>query len=64
MPHESALRAAAEILNAGERVAILAGAGALHAIDELIETAELLGAGIAIAVIKESARQMWAKVKA
>lgn len=55
VPHESELQAAAEILNAGERVAILAGAGALHATDELIETAELLGAGIAKALLGKAA---------
>ena len=51
VPPEEELRFAAEILNAGKRVAILAGAGALHATDELIETAELLGAGIAKALL-------------
>jgi pyruvate dehydrogenase (quinone) len=51
VPHESELRAAADILNTGERVAILAGAGALHATDELIDAAELLGAGIAKALL-------------
>jgi pyruvate dehydrogenase (quinone) len=55
VPHESELRAAAEILNSGERVAILAGAGALHATDELIETAERLGAGIAKALLGKAA---------
>ena len=55
VPHESELRAAAEILNAGERVAILAGAGALHATDELIEAAELLGAGVAKALLGKAA---------
>ena len=55
VPHESELRAAADILNAGERVAILAGAGALHATDELVETAELLGAGIAKALLGKAA---------
>jgi pyruvate dehydrogenase (quinone) len=55
VPHESELRAAAEILNAGERVAILAGAGALHATDELIEAADLLGAGIAKALLGKAA---------
>jgi pyruvate dehydrogenase (quinone) len=55
VPHESELRAAAEILNAGERVAILAGAGALRATDELIETAETLGAGIAKALLGKAA---------
>jgi pyruvate dehydrogenase (quinone) len=51
MPDEADLAAAAAILNAGERVAILAGAGALHAADELIEVADLLGAGVAKALL-------------
>jgi pyruvate dehydrogenase (quinone) len=51
VPGDAALQQAAEILNAGERVAILAGAGALDATDELIEVAELLGAGIAKALL-------------
>jgi pyruvate dehydrogenase (quinone) len=55
VPHESELAEAAEILNAGKKVAILAGAGALHATDELIETAELLGAGIAKALLGKAA---------
>jgi pyruvate dehydrogenase (quinone) len=55
VPHESELRAAADILNAGKRVAILAGAGALHATDELIETAEVLGAGVAKALLGKTA---------
>src|SRR5205085_4923273 len=42
---------AAEILNAGERVAILAGQGALGAGDEVLETADLLGAGVAKALL-------------
>ncbi len=55
VPHEAELRAAADILNAGSRVAILAGAGALHASDELVEVAELLGAGIAKALLGKAA---------
>src|SRR5205085_9820591 len=55
VPPENELRAAAGILNAGKRVAILAGAGALHATDELIETAEILGAGIAKALLGKAA---------
>lgn len=51
LPDEPDLIAAAEILNAGKRVAILAGAGALHAADELMEVAELLGAGVAKALL-------------
>jgi pyruvate dehydrogenase (quinone) len=50
-PAEHDLRAAAEVLNAGRRVAILAGAGALHATDELIAVADQLGAGIAKALL-------------
>jgi pyruvate dehydrogenase (quinone) len=55
VPPENELRAAADILNAGKRVAILAGAGALHATDELIQTAEILGAGIAKALLGKAA---------
>ena len=51
VPPDEALAQAADILNAGERVAILAGAGALHATDELIHVAERLGAGIAKALL-------------
>ena len=45
-PPQEDLHAAATILNEGKRIAILAGQGALHAGDELIELAELLGAPI------------------
>jgi pyruvate dehydrogenase (quinone) len=55
VPDRPALEKAAEILNAGSKVAILAGAGALHATDELVETAELLGAGIAKALLGKAA---------
>lgn len=51
LPADADLRAAAQLLNDGERVAILAGAGALHATDELIQVAETLGAGIAKALL-------------
>jgi pyruvate dehydrogenase (quinone) len=51
LPDEPDLRAAAEVLNAGKKVAILAGAGALHATDELVAVAETLGAGIAKALL-------------
>jgi pyruvate dehydrogenase (quinone) len=54
-PGQDALRAAADILNRGRKVAILAGAGALHATDELIEVAQLLGAGIAKALLGKAA---------
>lgn len=51
VPYESDLRQAAEILNSGRKVAILAGAGALNATDEVIAVAEKLGAGIAKALL-------------
>ncbi len=55
VPAEPALVQAAGILNAGERVAILVGAGALHATDKVIEVAELLGAGVAKALLGKAA---------
>lgn len=55
VPAEEGLRAAAEVLNAGKKVAILAGAGALDATDELLDVAEILGAGIAKALLGKAA---------
>lgn len=55
LPADADLRAAADVLNAGRKVAILAGAGALHATDELIEVADRLGAGIAKALLGKAA---------
>ena len=46
MPQANELRLAADLINHGKRVAILAGQGSLHASDELIQLAELLGAPI------------------
>ncbi|HET6626055.1 MAG TPA: thiamine pyrophosphate-requiring protein [Nocardioidaceae bacterium] len=46
-PDDAAIRQAAEILNAGEKVAIMAGQGSRGARAEVIEVAGLLGAGIA-----------------
>jgi pyruvate dehydrogenase (quinone) len=54
VPSEAALRKAAEVLNAGSKVAILIGAGALDAADEVIEIAEKLGAGVAKALLGKS----------
>jgi pyruvate dehydrogenase (quinone) len=51
VPTSGQLARAAEILNAGEKVAMLVGQGALGARDEVIETAELLGAGVAKALL-------------
>lgn len=50
-PPDEALDAAAAVLNAGEKVAILAGAGALGATTELTEIANHLGAGVATALL-------------
>jgi pyruvate dehydrogenase (quinone) len=50
VPAASEVRRAAEILNAGERVAILVGQGARGAAKEVEEAAELLGAGVAKAL--------------
>src|SRR5437764_10354032 len=50
LPYQAGLNRAAEVLNAGEKVAILIGQGAAHAADEVIEVADLLGAGVAKAL--------------
>jgi pyruvate dehydrogenase (quinone)/pyruvate oxidase len=50
-PSEADLRRAARILNKGKKIAILAGRGALDAGDELIQTAEKLGAPIIKALL-------------
>ncbi len=55
VPQDDDLRRAAEVLNAGQKVAILVGAGALHATDEVVATAELLGAGVAKALLGKAA---------
>jgi pyruvate dehydrogenase (quinone) len=55
VPAADDLRAAADALNAGRKVAILAGAGALHACEELVAVAEKLGAGIAKALLGKAA---------
>ena len=55
LPEESILRAAADVLNKGTKVAILAGAGALEATDEVIAVAERLQAGVAKALLGKAA---------
>ena len=52
---QATLRAAAEILNRGKKVAILAGRGALGATEELEQAAELLGAPIIKALLGKAA---------
>ncbi|MGQ4363046.1 thiamine pyrophosphate-requiring protein [Streptomyces sp. SAS_272] len=50
-PSDDSLRQAAEILNSGDKVAILAGQGAAGARAEVERIAELLGAGVAKALL-------------
>ena len=47
VPPDDLLQRAADVLNAGRKVAILAGAGALHATGPLDRVAQRLGAGVA-----------------
>jgi pyruvate dehydrogenase (quinone) len=51
LPSDDELDRAAEVLNAGERVAMLIGQGALHASDEVAAVADALGAGVAKALL-------------
>src|SRR5437764_4720902 len=55
IPKDADLRRAADVLNAGARVAMLIGAGAMRAADEVIEVADLLGAGVAKALLGKAA---------
>ena len=55
LPQDEDLRRAADVLNAGSRVAMLVGAGALGATDEVIEVADILGAGVAKALLGKAA---------
>ncbi|HEX7355467.1 MAG TPA: thiamine pyrophosphate-requiring protein [Mycobacteriales bacterium] len=50
-PDPAAVQAAADLLNAGEKVAMLVGQGARSAAAEVQEVAELLGAGVAKALL-------------
>lgn len=51
VPSPEDLQRGAEVLNQGERVAILVGQGARHAADEVVEVTETLGAGVAKALL-------------
>ncbi|MBV9945366.1 MAG: thiamine pyrophosphate-requiring protein, partial [Myxococcales bacterium] len=55
VPTRAQLEQAADVLNAGKKVAMLVGAGALHATDEVIQVAERLGAGVAKALLGKAA---------
>ncbi len=54
-PFDADLRRAADVLNAGKKVAILVGAGTLGATDEVIAVAEKLRAGVAKALLGKAA---------
>jgi pyruvate dehydrogenase (quinone) len=55
VPHDAELARAAEILNSGKKVAMLIGAGALGAADEVIAVADRLLAGCAKALLGKAA---------
>src|SRR5919108_1239197 len=50
LPRDPDLDRAAHVLNAGEKVAILIGQGAARAADEVVQVADVLGAGVAKAL--------------
>ena len=54
-PKKEDLQRAAAVLNEGKKVAMLVGAGALHCTDSILEAADLLGAGIAKALLGKAA---------
>lgn len=51
VPYETDLQRAADVLNAGTKVAILIGAGARAAAKEVMHAAQVLGAGVAKALL-------------
>ncbi|WP_437944689.1 thiamine pyrophosphate-requiring protein [Sorangium sp. So ce296] len=55
VPKEEDLRRAADVLNAGKRVAMLIGQGALRAAPEVARVAEILGCGVAKALLGKAA---------
>jgi pyruvate dehydrogenase (quinone) len=55
LPRQETLERAARVLNEGKKVAILVGAGALKATDEVIEIADKLSAGVAKALLGKAA---------
>lgn len=55
IPPTAELQRAADILNAGKKVAMLIGAGSIGAANEVKEIAELLGAGVAKALLGKAA---------
>jgi len=55
LPNAASLERAAEVLNSGKKIVILAGQGALHATNELERCAETLGAPIVKALLGKAA---------
>jgi len=55
VPMEDDLKRAAALLNDGKKVGILIGAGAMEAADEVVQVADLLGAGVAKALLGKAA---------
>ena len=55
LPRDQDLKHAAEVLNAGKKVAMLIGAGTLNAAEEVIQVADILGAGVAKALLGKAA---------
>lgn len=53
-PTDDDLDAAADVLQAGNKVAILAGAGVKNAVPQLMDVADTLGAGVAKAVLAKT----------
>lgn len=51
VPRDEDLKRAAEVLNAGQKIAMLVGAGCMRAADEVIQVADVLGAGFAKALL-------------
>jgi pyruvate dehydrogenase (quinone) len=51
LPHQADLQRAAAVLNEGKKVAMLVGAGAFRAAAEITKVADLLGAGVAKALL-------------
>lgn len=54
LPHAEDLDAAASLLNDGKKVAVLAGAGCKHAVDEVLALVDKLGGGVAKAILAKT----------
>jgi len=54
LPTGDDLDAAAKVLDEGTKVAVLAGAGCKHAVDEVLALADKLGAGVAKAILAKT----------